>query len=64
MALFKNITFDLYDPAKFAIKPNERCTINRGLFTDEIAKTFKGKNILFCSDIRSNPDAAKMDGNY
>lgn len=56
MALFKNITFDLYDPAKFAIKPNERCTINRGLFTDEIAKTFKGKNILFCSDIRSNPD--------
>ena len=56
--MFPNHKFMLWDPAPMyrgcLEMPNIEC--HRELFTDEIATTFAGANVLFISDIRSMPE--------
>lgn len=54
--LFPDHIFYLYDPREFGIKPSSKFIIRQKLFTDDDAKEFKGKNILFISDIRGETD--------
>lgn len=55
--LYPDITFLLYDPAKFAIKGADKLKIFNEYFTDETAHMLKKyKNSLFCSDIRRTTD--------
>jgi hypothetical protein len=53
--LFPELTFDLWDPAKFDIPDHARITIYNKPFTNDVARgyTNQGGNILFISDIRS-----------
>lgn len=53
--LFPYLTFDLWDPGKFKIKPHPNITIYNKFFRDEDALDYKkiGSNILFISDIRN-----------
>eukprot|EP01096_Ripella_sp_DP13-Kostka_P014643 TRINITY_DN6688_c1_g1_i1.p1 TRINITY_DN6688_c1_g1~~TRINITY_DN6688_c1_g1_i1.p1 ORF type:complete len:644 (+),score=167.18 TRINITY_DN6688_c1_g1_i1:118-2049(+) len=51
--LFPNHRFFLYDPAPFTVKDSENIETHQILFTDEVAETWRGKNVLFISDIRS-----------
>lgn len=54
--LFPDIEFHLYDPREFAIKPSKKIKIftgEQGWFDDKVAESYKGKKILFFSDIRS-----------
>lgn len=52
-------TFDLYDPREITWK-HPRMTAHREFFTDEVAKKYAGKRVLFISDIRTDED--KDDG--
>lgn len=51
--LFPDLTFELYDPAKFAIKESSKIRIHQEFFTDEIARFWRGRKTFFVSDIRS-----------
>jgi hypothetical protein len=55
--LFPNVTFELYDPAPFTVRESPRIKIftgNDGMFTDETAKKYSGRNdVLFICDVRS-----------
>eukprot|EP01129_Flabellula_baltica_P005322 TRINITY_DN191_c0_g1_i4.p1 TRINITY_DN191_c0_g1~~TRINITY_DN191_c0_g1_i4.p1 ORF type:complete len:530 (-),score=86.08 TRINITY_DN191_c0_g1_i4:225-1814(-) len=57
--MFPTLEFYLYDPAPFSPKLiefsrlNPRVNCHQELFTDDIASSFKGKDPLFISDIRS-----------
>lgn len=54
--MFPEVTFILYDPAPFKIKPTANIQIHQELFTDdEVKKYSETKNLLFVSDIRSAP---------
>lgn len=54
--MFPEVSFILYDPAEFAIKPTSRIEIHRKLFTPElVGKYSQIKNLLFVSDIRTAP---------
>lgn len=58
MDMFKDISFELYDPNPFAIKPNSRRKIFQRFFVDQDAKQLakrKDEYIVFCSDIRTEP---------
>jgi len=50
--LFPNVTWHLYDPAKFAIKESHHAKIYNEYFTDEIANKWKHKCDIFICDIR------------
>lgn len=55
--MFKGITFQLYDPAKFVVKASNRIILytgeKNGYFTDQTAMKWSGKdNVIFLSDIR------------
>lgn len=54
--LFPNIIFDLWDPSKFYAKLNKKIIVQNAFFTDKVANSlaqkYKGKKILFVSDIR------------
>jgi hypothetical protein len=53
--MYPDITFLLYDPAKFGIKENDKIKIFNQYFTNDTAVELKKyKNVLFCSDIRRN----------
>jgi hypothetical protein len=52
--MFPAVTFHLWDPAPFGIKPSERINLHQELFTDQIAQQWNGrKDVFFVSDIRS-----------
>jgi len=51
--LFPKCMFELIDPRKFDIKEQDRVAIYQGFFEDHMAATYKGKNVLFMSDIRT-----------
>jgi len=67
--LFPKHNFFLWDPAPFAIKPQDRIEINNDFFTDDVAKSyhdrFPGKtvedSVLFISDIRSGSNDMKFE---
>lgn len=50
--LFPNVTWHLYDPAKFAIKECHHAKIYNEYFTDETANKWKHKCDIFICDIR------------
>lgn len=54
LELFSNVTYHLYDPADFdpALKSDSRVHIHQGLFTDEIADSWRDKCNTFICDIR------------
>lgn len=45
--------FLLYDPGKFLIKDTDKIKIFNDYFTDDTAKKYSGKDVLFISDIRA-----------
>ena len=51
--LFKDKKFVCVDPAPFNIRPTSQFDLRRQLFEDKTAEEFKGKNVLFISDIRA-----------
>lgn len=51
--MFPSITFHLYDPAKFDVEESDRIKIHNKLFEEKDALEWKGKDILFVSDIRT-----------
>lgn len=53
-SLFPNHKFYLYDPNKFyeGLFKNPNIEIHNGYFTNDVAKSWSDKNILFMSDIR------------
>lgn len=51
--LFPKLTFHLYDPSRFGIKPTDKIKIFNKKFTDDIALSYANKRILFISDIRT-----------
>ena len=51
--LFPELKFILYDPAPFTVPESDKINTIQDLFTDEVAKTFEGRNVLFICDIRS-----------
>jgi hypothetical protein len=55
--LFPYVTFELYDPAPFTVRESAKIKIftgNDGMFTDETAKKYSGRNdVLFICDVRS-----------
>ncbi len=58
--MFPEVSFILYDPAEFAIKPTEKIEIHRKMFTPELVNKYKEiKNLLFVSDIRTAPTHLK-----
>jgi hypothetical protein len=61
--LFPNVTFELYDPAPFTIRENAKIKIftgNDGMFNDETAKKYSGRNdVLLISNVRS-PDCKQL----
>jgi hypothetical protein len=57
--LFPNVTFHLYDPAKFGIKSSDRIRLYQEFFTDDTAKQWSGKCSMFISDIRLDPSDRK-----
>ncbi len=57
--MFPTIKFVLVDPNPFVCKTTDRIEIRQEYFTDEMAKEFSNRNVLFCSDIRT-ADFRKM----
>jgi hypothetical protein len=54
---FPFLRFELYDPRPFTIAPSARVRITAGMFTDETARGFSGRDdVLFISDIRNEPN--------
>lgn len=53
--LFPQCEFVLVDPAPFAISPSPRITLVRGLFTDDMAASYAGRDAILVSDIRTQP---------
>lgn len=51
--MFPSLVFHLYDPANFDIEASERIVIHKKLFEQKDALEWKGKDILFLSDIRT-----------
>jgi cap2 methyltransferase len=51
--LFPNHTFVLVDPNPFQVEESEKIRIINGYFTNEIAKEYSEKGVLFVSDIRT-----------
>jgi hypothetical protein len=59
--MFPDIKLLLYDPAKFAIKENNKIKIFNQYFTQDTANELKKyKNALFCSDIRRDASDDNM----
>jgi hypothetical protein len=58
--MFPSLIFHLYDPANFDVEASERIVIHKKLFEEKDALEWKGKNILFLSDIRT---PSKLEGN-
>ena len=52
-SLFPTHNFVLVDPSDFFIKETDRIKIRNEYFTDEIATSFAGANVLFMSDMRT-----------
>ncbi len=52
--LFPNHIFYLYDPAPFKVKASETRKLFNQYFTNDTAKEWSGKNVLFITDIRSS----------
>ncbi len=53
-SMFPNITWHLYDPAEFKIKPTDRIRLYREHFTDDIAAQWSNRrDVFFFSDIRT-----------
>lgn len=55
--LFPQLRFDLWDPREFGVRPSARLRLNVGLFTGEVADSYRGRNALLVSDIRSRPSS-------
>jgi cap2 methyltransferase len=53
MNMFSDITFHLYDKGQHLVEEGEQVKIFKEYFTDEIAESYKNKNVLFMSDIRT-----------
>jgi hypothetical protein len=51
--LFPSVTFELYDTSEFLVKATEKIKLHNESFTDNIAKYYTNRNILFISDIRN-----------
>ncbi len=55
--LFPDFEFHLYDPSPFSIEQTDRIRIftgeKKGFFTNDVAATYKNKNVFFISDIRT-----------
>lgn len=51
--LFPAVTFVLVDPAPFNVRPSPRITVRQEMFTDELAREYADRHVLFISDIRS-----------
>lgn len=52
LKMFPSLRMELYDPAKFVIAASDRITIFNTHFTDDIARTYAGRNdVFFVSDI-------------
>jgi DNA-directed RNA polymerase subunit A' len=51
--LFPEKKFILYDPRPFTVKRTERITPIREFFTDDVARSFAKRKILFISDVRT-----------
>jgi hypothetical protein len=56
-SIFPNLKFDLYDPNDFdnVLMGNKNINIYKQFFTNEDAEKYKGKNVIFISDIRTIP---------
>ena len=54
--MFPSLKFILYDPAKFAIRETNTIKIIQDFFTEDTAKEYINKNVLFISDIRTETD--------
>lgn len=52
-AMFPDLTYHLYDRTKHLVEEDEKTFIFSKYFTDEIARNYRGKNVLFISDIRT-----------
>lgn len=51
--LFPQLSFELYDPAPFAIRPTSQIKIHNEFFTRDVAQQWQGReNVVFISDIR------------
>lgn len=63
--LFPNHNFHLYDPMPFfeGLYGLERITIYQQFFTDDTAREWAGKKVLFISDIRIMPEGVNLEGN-
>lgn len=53
LRLFPKHHFELWDPRDFWIKEGPRVKIHQEIFTNDAAKLYHGKNVLFVSDIRT-----------
>ena len=51
--LFPSHKFVLVDPAPFTVRESENILCRQEFFSDDVAREFEGKNVLFVSDIRS-----------
>lgn len=51
--LFPLVIFELYDPTEFQIEETEKIRLHNEFFTDDTARQYAGKNVLFISDIRN-----------
>jgi len=45
--------FVLVDPGQFSVRPGPRIQVIQDLFTDDMAFSFRGQDVLFISDIRT-----------
>ena len=54
--LFPEMKMVLVDPRAFDAKTNERITVRQEFFTDDLAREFAGQDVLFISDIRTEPN--------
>ncbi|KAG2378520.1 hypothetical protein C9374_008159 [Naegleria lovaniensis] len=51
--MFPDLFFVLVDPSPFVCRPTDKIKIINDYFTDDLAKEYSGKNVLFISDIRT-----------
>ena len=59
--LFPQVTFHLYDPARFEIQSTNKILLFNEYFTDEVASRYAGRNdIFFVSDIRTTGHERKF----
>lgn len=57
--MFNELLFILYDPGHFKIKPSPNIIIRNEFFTNQEAALYRGRDVIFISDIRLSADDDK-----